>query len=148
MEKPSDEMIRQIIDLVDKKMKLDIKDGWTAPIASIANKDDLVKEACRLFEPETALLPCPFCGSEAKLFTPTGDEDQFAVVCQHPENCCNARILYCASKEEAIEQWNRREACRWTDKLIEEYIGYLDFIEETQRTPKSPSCWLRDREGK
>ena len=60
------------------------------------------------------LLPCPFCGSEAEIFPRAHIENQtdnvgeWAVVCQNPDAECNARILYCNSKEEAVEQWNRR----------------------------------------
>ena len=134
MEKPSDDMIRKIID---SGIVHYVNHGGHERI----DWDATEKALRRLFEPETALLPCPFCGSEAKLFTPTGDEDQFAVVCQHPENCCNAHILYCASKEDAIEQWNRREAGRWTPELVEEYAEYWF----SWGARKSPSEWLRDR---
>ena len=55
------------------------------------------------------LKPCPFCGSEAIIFPPQEkDMDTWAAVCQHPECGCNARILFCDTKESAIEQWNRR----------------------------------------
>ena len=64
------------------------------------------------------LKPCPFCGNKAELFCTKGTED-WAVVCQHPECGCNARILYCDTKEEAIEQWNRRTSDPEKQKLVE-----------------------------
>lgn len=74
----------------------------------------LVKDASAIEEvPE--LLPCPFCGSEAKLLShctiPEHGADtagDWAVVCQNQDADCNVRLLYCHSKEEAITQWNRR----------------------------------------
>lgn len=57
---------------------------------------------------------CPFCGSEAEIFPHTHIENQtdnageWAVVCQNLDAECNARILYCHSEQEAVEQWNRR----------------------------------------
>ena len=53
------------------------------------------------------LKPCPFCGSEAKLFADKKTQD-WGAICQQPECECNARIPYCSTREEAIEQWNRR----------------------------------------
>ena len=53
------------------------------------------------------LKPCPFCGSEAKLFADKKTYD-WGAVCQQPECECNAKISYCSTREEAIEQWNRR----------------------------------------
>lgn len=56
---------------------------------------------------------CPFCGSDA-IVVPQSHIDNhhhdlnWAVICQNELSECNARILYCISELEAIEQWNRR----------------------------------------
>jgi len=63
------------------------------------------------------LKPCPFCGSAAQMrphshLPEHGDVDGvmglWAVICNNPDAECNARILYCNSKEEAVQQWNTR----------------------------------------
>lgn len=54
------------------------------------------------------LKKCPFCGSKAVLMSDLLDR-RWGVVCQNPDAECNVRLLYCDSKEEAIQQWNRRE---------------------------------------
>ena len=57
------------------------------------------------------LKPCPFCGSEARLFPHSHIENLvdnvglWAVICQNAK--CNARILFCQTQEEAIQQWNQ-----------------------------------------
>lgn len=52
------------------------------------------------------LLPCPFCGGKAKLWTTENSFDSNGwyseVTCQH----CNARTT--GNEDEAIEAWNRR----------------------------------------
>jgi Lar family restriction alleviation protein len=52
------------------------------------------------------LKPCPFCGSEAKVFE--SRNNIYVVVCQEPDRQCNAGIPYCRSEQDAIEQWTRR----------------------------------------
>lgn len=49
------------------------------------------------------LKPCPFCGSEAKLFTARGKCNQI-VRCV----ACNVSPGYRQTKKEAIEAWNTR----------------------------------------
>lgn len=49
------------------------------------------------------LKPCPFCGSEAKLFTARGKCNQI-VRCLE----CNVSPGYRQTKKEAIEAWNTR----------------------------------------
>ena len=94
---PSEEMMDRMIDV----MPSDIAHGcW---------RNEIKAAWRRLFDSETSLLPCPFCGSEAKLCGPGGEDKQFSVVCQHSGCGCNARILYCDTRENAIEQWNRRK---------------------------------------
>ena len=73
------------------------------------------------------LKPCPFCGSEAKLYADKKTQD-WGAICQQPECECNARIPYCATREEAIEQWNRRAPDPWVDALVkaaEEAVNIL-----------------------
>lgn len=61
------------------------------------------------------LKPCPFCGAEAKMLPHEhnglrlqGGGIDWCVICQNEDTECNVRLLYCQSKEEAIQQWNRR----------------------------------------
>ena len=137
MEKPSDEMMDRMIgvmmpsDIAHRCWRNEIKSAWR-----------------RLFEPETALLPCPFCGSEAKLL-PLDSIVEWAVACQHPEGECNVRIIYCDTKEKAIAQWNRREAVRSTDEAVKEYFEYTkQFSFLSGKKFLRYTEWLREREGK
>ena len=57
---------------------------------------------------------CPFCGSDAMVMPQSHIENdhralQWVVICQNEEAECNARIPYCNSEKEAVDQWNRRE---------------------------------------
>lgn len=65
-----------------------------------------------------ALLPCPFCGGAVKLeeahiqrTAQFGDRQFYGVVCRNTTNlggtCCMEQVPS-ASKEAAIERWNRR----------------------------------------
>lgn len=60
----------------------------------------------------TELLPCPFCGGEAKLFHNTQAEDArnwwWIAYCVNEDNC-GAGIGGGASEAAAITQWNRRD---------------------------------------
>lgn len=47
------------------------------------------------------LKPCPFCGGEAKIFTPTIST---YIMCKE----CKASTNLYSQSEEAIEAWNRR----------------------------------------
>ena len=53
------------------------------------------------------LEPCPFCGAEAALYAPSKN-DSWSVVCENEGVECNVRLLYCLTREEAVQQWNRR----------------------------------------
>ena len=59
------------------------------------------------------LKPCPFCGSEAKLFTARGKCNQI-VRCV----ACNVSPGYRQTKKEAIEAWNRRAESTCRDCII------------------------------
>lgn len=50
------------------------------------------------------LKPCPFCGGEAELLIVPNREAEWVVKCLN--KCCNQFPR--ASKEEAINAWNRR----------------------------------------
>ena len=59
------------------------------------------------------LLPCPFCGGPVKLENPLGDQHRswWGVVCRNTINLggtCAIEQRPSASKEAAIERWNRR----------------------------------------
>ncbi len=52
-----------------------------------------------------SLKPCPFCGSEAKLFSYTiGRDEIYHVECKR----CNNQTREYAYKWTAIKHWNRR----------------------------------------
>ena len=55
---------------------------------------------------EIKLLPCPFCGGEAKVESTL--KDRYRVICKRYREC-GATQLYANSKEEAIESWNTRK---------------------------------------
>ena len=70
---------------------------------------------------EIKLLPCPFCGGEAKLYSGIG----YAVVGCKKEDCQGSACCYkYNSKKEAIEQWNTRKPM---ERIIER-------LEEEERT--------------
>ena len=78
------------------------------------------------------LKPCPFCGSDAKIFE-YKRTNGWNVICQQPECECNARIPYCHSEEEAIEQWNRRvpnpltELVKKLRELTRKWLPGMDY---------------------
>lgn len=46
---------------------------------------------------------CPFCGEKARLVK---DGEAYKVYCRSP--ACDAQYGWCATKEEAVQGWNRR----------------------------------------
>ena len=52
----------------------------------------------------TSLLPCPFCGGEAR--ARVTNDNAYEVVCRTIE--CSARTDYFSSEERACAAWNRR----------------------------------------
>ena len=78
---------------------------------------------------EIKLLPCPFCGGEAKLYSGIG----YAVVGCKKEDCQGSACCYkYNSKKEAIEQWNTRKPMeRIIERLEEERkYSYENFKDE------------------
>lgn len=57
-------------------------------------------------EPDTTLLPCPFCGSEAILVEL--DNNRYKVRCSDYMDCCIEQG-YSFNLEDAVEAWNRRK---------------------------------------
>lgn len=61
--------------------------------------------------PVTTILPCPFCGAEAKLHHDTQSDYPrhwaYAVMCTDLD-ACSAEGLHDATADEAITWWNRR----------------------------------------
>ena len=55
------------------------------------------------------LKPCPFCGGKADFDERQyNDVTDYCVWCVTPECDCFVRTVWCATKEEAAEMWNRR----------------------------------------
>lgn len=55
------------------------------------------------------LKPCPFCGGKADFDErQCNDEFAYCVECVTPDCDCFVRTVWCATKEEAAEMWNRR----------------------------------------
>ena len=68
------------------------------------------------------LLPCPFCGREAKVSKT--DEDHYQVICT---NCpCSLGRFWFWKKEDAIKYWNTRKPMdRIVDRLEHEiFVSY------------------------
>ena len=76
------------------------------------------------------LKPCPFCGGHAII--DGCDDTLWIVICKE----CNASIGYKETKEEAIEEWNRRVQPTFTFREL--YAIYEVF------TAPNPSRFLTD----
>lgn len=89
------------------------------------------------------LKACPFCGSKAKLFTHSvvGEEGGWLVMCQNPDAECNARIPYCQTAEEAIQQWNRRAGWVSVDTPPEEAGWYWVWDADDTFYGAKAECW-------
>ena len=67
---------------------------------------DSLKEVVTSLKPDkSSLLPCPFCGGEATMFS---DDGLFNIYCDN--DFCDVRpgIDTCFSEAEAVEAWNTR----------------------------------------
>ena len=65
------------------------------------------------------MLKCPFCNSDAVLFSYPNTKEIIAI-CNNQKCECNARI-FCETEEEAINKWNTRKY----EKQISELGLYL-----------------------
>ena len=52
------------------------------------------------------LIPCPFCGSEAKVVT--NYQGQSSVECTNRVYCIASQMVFWDWEEDAIAAWNRR----------------------------------------
>ena len=57
---------------------------------------------------EIKLLPCPFCGGEAKMLKFPHCERKYVVICEN-ESCMASVGVYSITKEDAINKWNTRK---------------------------------------
>lgn len=76
------------------------------------------------------LLPCPFCGCEAKLNYDYGDYNRYEVWCTNDD--CNAMMVDLQDNIDAlIERWNTRKEfnCPRSSKVKHE-IQIVDFTDE------------------
>mgnify|MGYP003301546243 CR=1 FL=1 len=78
------------------------------------------------------LLPCPFCGYEAKSVKAHGIfEKPYVVVCEN-EKCRASVGMFSATKEEAIKHWNTRKPMERIVEQLEEKssLNHLEKMEE------------------
>ena len=80
---------------------------------------------------ELELLPCPFCGGEAKIATYDWGHSvkEYWIYC-NPCDCASGR---CHSKEGAINAWNTRTPMANILKKLEELpykTNYSDYVEK------------------
>lgn len=73
----------------------------------------------------TELLPCPFCGGEAKII---GSDDWLQPICRNHACPCDWTDWY-TTKAEAIAAWNARAEMDYEDALI-----LLDELGVSERT--------------
>jgi Lar family restriction alleviation protein len=52
-------------------------------------------------------LPCPFCGNEPSVYEPLNVREYVEVHC-NSSACAAEPTVYAPTKEDAVEQWNRR----------------------------------------
>ena len=65
------------------------------------------------------ILPCPFCGGEAKLMRFPKCERKYVVICEN-EQCMASVGNYSYSKEKAIKAWNTRKPLERIVERLEE----------------------------
>lgn len=54
------------------------------------------------------LLPCPFCGGDARIWEDPSHSSAFFVGCDDPAGDCFGSIHWEETREKAIAAWNRR----------------------------------------
>jgi Lar family restriction alleviation protein len=81
----------------------------SCPVGKMIECNKRYSSHCALFwldlKYETVLKPCPFCGSEASLWS--GTEDHY-VLCRNEDCAASLVARSFSSEEEAIYAWNRR----------------------------------------
>ena len=73
---------------------------------------------------EIKLLPCPFCGGEARVVENNFRTDTYSVRCKN----CYAESDRYHTQEEAIKQWNTRKPMERIVAKIDEEIAKADRI--------------------
>ena len=69
------------------------------------SEKELLENGIKIPKIEPYLKPCPFCEGKARLVK---DGEAYKVYCISP--ACDAQYGWCATKEKAIQGWNRRAA--------------------------------------
>ena len=92
---------------------------------------------------QNKLLPCPFCGGEAKLikhFIVALDTEYRQVFCT---SCCAKRpVEKFFTEEEAIKHWNTRKPMeRIVERLEERHKFYENRFEEMSGTDRDVEDW-------
>lgn len=106
----------------------------------------------------TELLPCPFCGGEAKIVCVNTDRyDDWYVYCPSEDDCpASVETLMYETKEEAVAAWNTRaeRTCRNVGYYIDgtrlkcsecDYNGWTKWAKDGEdRVPNyCPNCGAR-----
>lgn len=90
---------------------------------------------------ENKLLPCPFCGGEARLES----NGQYAVVGCVNSNCQGYACCYkYNSKKEAIEHWNTRKPM---ERIVERLEEARAECKELQRTTTDAYGYMKMKQG-
>lgn len=80
----------------------------------------------------TELLPCPFCGGEAKLYSVGTGSPHYGhyhqVVCQ---GCLTASGAYWSGEQSAIDAWNTRYHSEFEKTVIKAWKEIKDYTERT-----------------
>lgn len=80
----------------------------------------------------TELLPCPFCGGEAKLYSIGTGSPHYGhyhqVVCQ---GCLTASGPYWSGEQSAIDAWNARYHSEFEETVIKAWKEIQDYTERT-----------------
>lgn len=74
------------------------------------------------------LLPCPFCGSEAKIIHDTSSdyERQWTWGIECTSAVCEARVNNYTSEDSAVTWWNRRQCLSISDERVK--IAFHNWI--------------------
>ena len=89
------------------------------------------------------LLPCPFCGGEAKFLEDVWGNDEYCYVICVNDNC-NANTGRCDTEDEAIAKWNNRPNNWHTCTPTEEGWYLIAFIGANKRIEYASAVWCYD----